>query len=252
MKIIIDEREPHIYSKCQDILAQNTNITDILITKCVLTLGDIIIETNDGKIITIIERKNLSDLLASIKDGRYEEQSLRLSHNEDCTPSQITYIIEGMLSVISTQIEKKQIYSAMTTLHHYKGFNVVRTCSQMETAEFLIYTADKINRNEKKGISIIKDNNSSIETKTNYCNVIKKTKKENITKENIGEILLCQIPGISSVTSIAIMKNFSSFNEFITKLKENPNILDDIVIETNGKKRKINKTSIKSIQEMLL
>jgi len=250
MKIIIDEREPHIFSKCQDILAENPHITDITISKCVLTLGDMIIETNDGKIITMIERKNLSDLLASIKDGRYEEQSLRLSHNEDCSPNQITYIIEGMLNVISSQTEKKQIYSAMTSLHFYKGFNVVRTCSQMETAEFLIFTADKMNRNQKKGV---KEFGSSSEiTNTNYCNVVKKTKKDNITKENIGEILLCQIPGISSITSIAIMKNFSSFNEFIAKLKENPIMLDEVVIETNGKKRKINKTCIKSIQEMLL
>ena len=41
-----------------------------------------------------------------------------------------------------------------------------------------------------------------------YVDVIKKEKKKNITPENIGEIILSQIPGVSSHTSKVIMKNF--------------------------------------------
>jgi ERCC4-type nuclease len=47
------------------------------IEKKVITLGDIHF-VNDEKEVLIIERKSLSDLIASIKDGRYEEQSYRL------------------------------------------------------------------------------------------------------------------------------------------------------------------------------
>jgi hypothetical protein len=47
-------------------------------------------------------------------------------------------------------------------------------------------------------------------TDKNYVNVIKKVKKENITPENIDEIMLCQIPGISSVTALAIIKKFNT------------------------------------------
>ena len=60
---------------------------------------------------------------------------------------------------------------------------------------------------------------------------------------------MSQIPGISSVTSIAIMKHFNSFPHFIQEIQKNPNVLDNICIENNGKKRKINKTSIQSIQK---
>ena len=81
---------------------------------------------------------------------------------------------------------------------------------------------------------------------------MKKTKKDNITRENIGEIILCQIPGISSITAITIMKNFKDFPDFISTMKADPTGLDNMQIETNGKKRKISKTIIDNIKKYLL
>ena len=43
----------------------------------------------------IIERKSLSDLIASIKDGRYNEQSYRLIHSSGLYRHHIVYLIEG-------------------------------------------------------------------------------------------------------------------------------------------------------------
>jgi hypothetical protein len=48
------------------------------------------------------------------------------------------------------------------------------------------------------------------------------------------------------------MKHFSSFPHLIEELKTNPLCLDDIVIETNGKTRKINKSSIQNVKLFLL
>ena len=86
----------------------------------------------------------------------------------------------------------------------------------------------------------------------NYCTVVKKVKKENITPENIGEIVLCQIPGISSVTATTIMKKFGTFPNLIKELQKNPLCLDGISCETNGKTRKISKTCIENIQKFLV
>jgi hypothetical protein len=77
-------------------------------------------------------------------------------------------------------------------------------------------------------------------------------KKDNITPDNIGEIILCQIPGISSVTAIAIMKQFSNFPTFIEELNKNPGCLDGIVLESNGKMRKISKAVCDNIRRFLL
>ena len=89
-------------------------------------------------------------------------------------------------------------------------------------------------------------------TVANYCSVVKKVKKENVTPENIGEIVLCQIPGISSVTAITIMKKFTGFPHFLEQLQNNPDCLEGITIETNGKSRKINKSSVENIKKFFL
>jgi 5'-3' exonuclease len=89
-------------------------------------------------------------------------------------------------------------------------------------------------------------------TSSNYCTVVKKVKKDNVTPENIGEIILCQIPGISSVTAMAIMKEYKTFPFLIEELQKNPQCIEKMTIETNGKTRKINKSSLENIRKYLL
>jgi ERCC4-type nuclease len=272
MKIIIDERETALYEKCYSIVQGNS--TSIQLSKQVLNLGDILIKTDEDKDVLLIERKSLSDLLSSIKDGRYEEQSYRLLHSSGYPSHSIIYMIEGMFSQLRTLIEKKTVLSAITSLNFFKGFSVLRTCSIQETAENIVWMAEKIDRdfskgktpyylhrpienivvnnNENDGENMVLSNPGSQNTPNNYCTVVKKVKKDNVTPENIGEIILCQIPGISSITAIAIMKHFDSFLHLITELQNNSGCLENITIENNGKMRKINKTSIQNIQSFLL
>ena len=87
---------------------------------------------------------------------------------------------------------------------------------------------------------------------SNYCTVVKKVKKENVTPENIGEIVLCQIPGISAITAIAIMKKFSTFPNLMKELQSNQACLDDVTYETKGKIRKISKPSVENIKKYFL
>jgi ERCC4-type nuclease len=256
MKIIIDEREHSLYEKLVQLLQQKP-MPHIILSKQVLSLGDIYFKTNDDVDVLLIERKSFSDLLSSIKDGRYEEQSYRLIHSSGFPPHNIFYLIEGMFSQLYNPLDKKFILSAMTSLQFFKGFSMLRTASMSETADIVLSMAEKIDRDFGKGkVPFYNQSTEPLETGivtgANYCSVVKKVKKDNITPENIGEIILCQIPGISSVTAITIMKHFQGFPNLIDQLKENPNCLDSIVIETNGKIRKINKSSIENIRKFLL
>ena len=65
---------------------------------------------------------------------------------------------------------------------------------------------------------------------SNYCTVVKKVKKDNVTPDNIGEIILCQIPGISSVTAMAIMKHFNTFPKLIEELQKNSQCIENTTI----------------------
>lgn len=246
MKIILDDREQQLYH----LVKEKNDSLDLKLTieKKTLPLGDIVFVDDNEKEIVIVERKSLSDLVASIKDGRYEEQSYRLIHSSGLYRHHIIYLIEGGMSQILNPIEKKMIYSSMLTLQLYKGFSIMKTTSMIETAEWIIYSANKLSSMVKKGHELWSPESAIIEqVPSNYCSVVKKTKKDNVTPENIGEIILCQIPGISSVSAITIMKEFKTISNLIDKVKEDPFCLNGIMCETKGKQRKLGKNVIQNI-----
>lgn len=245
MKIILDERENSLYQH----MSQYDNF-DFIIEKKVIELGDVHFVKDDKEII-ILERKSVSDLLASIKDGRYEEQSHRLIHSSGLYRHHIIYMIEGLFSQLKDEREKKMVYSAIATLQLYKGFNVVRTYSVQDSAEYILYTAHKIKREIERNNMPWTPDTLQKEEPINYCNFVKKTKKDNITPENIGEIILSQIPGISNVSACAIMNKFQSLPNLIDNLRNDPMCLNDIVCESKGKARKLSKNVSENIFKFL-
>ena len=85
-----------------------------------------------------------------------------------------------------------------------------------------------------------------------YCSVIKKVKKDNITIDNIGEIMLCQIPGVSSVSAITILGKFKTLPNLIKSIETDSTCLNGIsTTDANGKTRKISKTVIATIVNYL-
>ena len=78
MIVKIDTRESALLQQIQMQTSFIPIFKTIQIVSETLPIGDIIInDGTDDKI--IIERKSVNDLLSSIKDGRYEEQSYRLN-----------------------------------------------------------------------------------------------------------------------------------------------------------------------------
>lgn len=183
-----------------------------------LPLGDIILhDPAQEKDIVLFERKTLADLAASIRDGRYKEQSFRLIESAAATgfsTHHIIYIIEGDLSRYDdrhTQITKTALQSAMVSLMYYKGFSVIRTMNVAETADFILHFADKV---AKEGPLSVAD------TAAAYSEVsAKKEKRDYITRENIGEIMLAQVPGVSAKTASAILSKYGgSIYDFLADL----------------------------------
>ena len=83
-------------------------------------------------------------------------------------------------------------------------------------------------------------------------NLLKQNTPDNITPENIGEIMLCQIPGVSSVSAIAILRQFKTLPELIKAIKEDATCLTGVsTTDAKGKTRKISKTTIETIVKYL-
>ena len=251
LSLIIDVREKSLYKELKSLYSLSPideNPFETYIKLKQLDIGDAIIIDNSDNPVLIFERKTISDLLSSIKDGRYLEQSFRLQ-NSIVNNHYITYIIEGNLSG-PYQDQQNTVISAIYSLSYSKMFSVLRTISVRETALFLFQYLKKIRK--QKDISLFYDNTSSLENKT-YTEVIKSTKKSNITKENIGEIMLMQIPGISVNCAKAIMNKYKNIIDLIVELQENDDCLKDVcILQQNGTSRKISKTAILNIKIYLM
>lgn len=209
-----------------------------------LPLGDIIIhdpgQGQQGRDIVLFERKSLNDLAASIQDGRYKEQSFRLSQTTDFHNHNIIYIIEGDIARYDakhSRISKSALQSAMVSLLYYKGFSVIRTMNVGETAEFILHFADKVMKERALGPAVPAysntlptlmtlpslpcDDDDATASTDRYSEVAsKKEKRDYITRENIGEIMLAQVPGVSPKIATGIMKKYGgSVYEFLADLR---------------------------------
>jgi ERCC4-type nuclease len=269
MIIKLDTREAELIRCCKYFLEISPMYKGLQLVVENLPIGDIIL-SKDGIDKVVIERKSLRDLAASIKDGRYEEQSYRLNglpvHNHN-----IVYLVEGdvnKFNVFKDRMEKLTLYSAMVSLNFFKGFSVLRSLNIEETALIICNMAYKIKKSEDDGKTPFYSNtntNTNLETTTaiaetskeeneseNYCTVVKKVKKDNITADNIGEIMLSQIPGISSTTAIAIMAQFKSLQNLVIKIRENPNCLNDLsYTNSKGQTRKVNRSATANVIKYL-
>ena len=246
MIIKIDYREydilEYLSNKCESDM--------ITIQKENLPIGDIIISDNSNNDILIIERKTIADLASSIYDGRYKEQSFRLQqtniHNHN-----IVYLVEGNLDkkLYTKSINKNTLMSAIFSLNYVKGFSVVRTFNTIETGDYILQMANKLNKADTKSYYAMEVNENNVV----YSDTIKCVKKDNVTSENISEIMLAQIPNVSINVARKIIEKFSNIKTLIKSLEENKDLLKDFKIEgKEGKLRKLNKNTIANIYNYLI
>ena len=287
MLLLIDERERDLYQVLYQILHCRGDVYPIKLEKRVLTLGDAAIcEDMTERELVILERKTLKDLIASIKDGRYEEQSYRLTHSTaaDFHLHNVNYVIEGPLNSIYNPIERKIVLGALSSIHYFKGFSIMRTNSVEESAEWIVTLCHKMERELSKNRvpwfyqgrssnplttnsqtlpeTDIANTDTNTETNTEnlekvkaYCSVVKRVKSANLTPKNIGEVILCQIPSVGSETAQSIMQHFgNSLPQLVHALEQNGTAcLDGLTtIDSKGKARKISKTCAANIHRFLL
>lgn len=253
MHLLIDLREPK--TLVQNIIVLNEAAkTKVTIIQKNLDIGDYVFydEVNEQPLL-IIERKSLSDLESSIKDGRYKEQSFRLNeapiHNHN-----IIYLLEGAIINYKEANFRSTLYSTLFSLNYYKGFSVINTLNQVETASMLMAFASKISRENKPAFYDIKATATATATTTqnseeSYISTLKTSKKGHINRENIFQLMLMQIPGISSVSASALANEFKNMENLLKSLKDENANFENIKLASG---RKLNKNIICSLKEYLL
>ena len=239
----IDNREPSIIKEYFDRLNHKQNV---LFKN--LEQGDFIIRDSQQNILLIIERKSIEDLLASVKDARYSEQSNRysqLSIQNNC----VYYIIEGNINRYSKDSsEYKTVYSCIFSLSYKKGFNVLQTLNVQETINIIEHFYNKTGKETVKetgketGKETVKE--TVIELDKNLL-----IKKPSVKREDIDIYMLNLVPGVGLNTAKEILNNYNkSFYEFWKALKNSEIDLETIKINN----RKLSKKVIENIRNYLL
>lgn len=203
-----------------------------------LPLGDFIYKNDDeSSIYYIIERKSISDLAGSIKDGRFRDQKERLSE----TKNDIIYIIEGNIGKNGKVggICKSTIKSSIINLQVKHKFHVFKTDSEADTLEYLLLLYKKINENG--GVSDFQK-----------IKPVTMKKKSNASSVYVNQLMM--ISGVSKVIADKIAEVYKSLYQLINTYNncsviEGENLLSNIQI-TN--KRKLGKALSKKIHNALM
>jgi ERCC4-type nuclease len=261
MEVIIDNRETKIKEYYNEKILNNEILVKQEYRNFIkfsnLDLGDIVIKYN-GEVKYIFERKTIRDLSDSIKDGRYHEQKQRLKYaiSKDI---KISYIFEYFMDYCNltdfikiNEMNGEIILSGIVNTTLRDDFGIFLTKNTNETIFLLEAIIKRMIKNPNKYFN---KTEGTIEINNSY--IMKKRKKDNITKDNILMIFLNQIPGVSDTISKTLSSEFKSLNEFMSFLN---NLSNDDKIEylankevklNNNKNRRIGNKISKKIIELL-
>jgi ERCC4-type nuclease len=230
MEIYLDNRERDL------IKLFNENKNDIILKN--LEIGDIIYK-KDEEVIYIVERKTFNDLGASINDGRYKEQKIRLLSNSN---RNLFYILEGNMSKCTT-LNQKALLGSIVNMTFRDNIKLIFSSDINQTYKILIQIKDKFNSGKFSKIVGETNNNN------NYVSSIKLNKKENMTKLNCNIIQLATIPGVSKNMSSIILEKYNTIDKLIEEYKKNG---ENILAELSMGKRKLGKVLSKKIYDILI
>tara|TARA_Y100000768_G_scaffold354040_1_gene306772 strand:- start:3582 stop:4274 length:693 start_codon:yes stop_codon:yes gene_type:complete len=230
MEIYVDNRERDL------IKLFNENKNDIILKN--LEIGDIVYK-KDGEVIYIVERKTFNDLGASINDGRYKEQKIRLLSNSN---GNLFYILEGNMSECTT-LNQKALLGSIVNMTFRDNIKLIFSSDINQTYKILVQIKDKFNSGKfSKIVGVSNDNN-------NYVSSIKLNKKENMTKLNCNIIQLATIPGVSKNMSSIILEKYNTIDKLIEEYKKEG---EDMLAELSMGKRKLGKILSKKIYDILI
>ena len=218
-ELIIDNRENYLIQ-----LFEKNNIP---ISKQNLDIGDIIIQYQSKPII-IIERKTLTDLSSSIKDGRYKEQKIRLV-NTHKTAKKI-YLIEkiGHFTLDNSIYESVKVNSILRD-----DIFIYETQNLQKSYEFILKIMNNVKKYEDKWTD------KGIEV--NYVESVYVNKKKNMDNETIAILQLSVIPGVSKNIASKLLEHFDNdiknFFALFQSSNEETFIINELANINTGKKK---------------
>ena len=176
-----------------------------------LTFGDFQILNPEHQIKLVFERKSTDDMLASIKDGRYKNQKAHI-FSAGFQATQVFYILEGSFSFTSAfgarNTQNLILQSSIINTMIRDNIGCFVTSSLRETFDLIVGIFNRISKDPSKyfdGKEIIQEHTIVLSSSTD-------------TPYKIWKNMLCQIPGISEKTVVALTDKWNCFQSFYAEL----------------------------------
>jgi ERCC4-type nuclease len=219
VRVLVDTRERKLYELLIDMMPSN-----IPLEQDTLAVGDIqvVIQHEPKPIVLIFERKTEKDLAASIKDGRYREQKLRMLHTTNT--HHCTYIIENPLHWDSRVCPSSSYVGAIMNTMYRDGMHVVIVPGLQSTAEWICKVAEKCVEHPHKFVAT----SSADQDYLSMCRV-KTKRQDNIDVRTCFQLQLCQIPGISQKLATSISDIYPSWRALLDALQACGSCVEDRV-----------------------
>lgn len=282
LELIVDYREKKILKILKD-LEEKKKLVAISSN---LDLGDIIFKltndkTNECEYELIIERKEINDLVSSIKDNRYKEQKLRclsqISAHKHKT--ELIYLVESSSDNIRNPRDIKMYHGSIISMLLRDNIkllfstNIEETCKIIERLysrlsskpkEFINTTNNLLsisenNDNNDKNDNIgndeyVDDNNTNYDNNIKSIDItlqrggadyllsrIKKKKSDNISANNCGVLMLTYVPNVSLHIAGEILKHYNN------KISELIRYITNTEVEENEKIKILATKKIKTV-----
>ena len=231
--VTVDMREHDLTPLLPDATVSNLDIADIQVQwgkeKCIY-----------------IERKKVSDLKASIRDGRYREQKVRLL--TAAPPKHIIYMIEGNVG-----FSDPSIVGAIINTQLKDGIHMMFSRSAMETSQWVIEIANRVKKEPEKYFTELKLKDDLPVQGSAFASPsgtewidhvkVKRCKIDNIDPKTCFELQLCQIPSISTKIAQNISMNLPedarNMGGFLRYITNNVNFLNNIPLVGPKKRESI-------------
>ncbi len=174
----------------------------------------------------VFERKTIADLAASIKDGRYREQKLRLIANSNKV--NIAYIVEGDHSFSFDASERcvhgiscKALSGVFINTMFRDDIHIVHTQDAKETAHFIVGLASRIQKNPCSYTTVKRMTEESSTSHQQYTHAsIQARRTKRVGHENVFATQLAIIPGVSPGMGVTLASRYGNMAKFVSTLAQ--------------------------------
>jgi hypothetical protein len=256
VELILDCREHQLIDIFNTNNAQtNASATSYSYNTKQLLVGDI--QISSGNYVLLIERKSVPDMIASINDGRYKEQKVRLlKHIDEQRRSGVIvrpfYIVEGVYNLsapVFGRISKEQEHAGFTgslistqlrdNIPIFRTFNIDETvylinriiCRMQNSKTYLELFNGHLNSNNSNGNGNQLDSTNSgansgadngvvNSAEPSYLSNVKVKKSDNINPHSWNILALTSIPGVSNNIAECIINKYESIVNLLSIYKE--------------------------------